>query len=377
MRKTNIAIIDADLIGIKRHRFPNLACMKLSGYWKDKGNTVSLKTDYESLEQFDKVLISKVFLDTHISDSVLNKNNVEYGGTGFFYDKAPTLPNEIEHHIPDYHLYDKWVETQIESGVKVKELEYYTDYSIGFTTRKCFRQCGFCVNKNYKKVEKHSPLNEFYDPSRKYICLLDDNVLGHPDWKGIIAELQQTGRYFQYKQGMDERLLNDEKAEMLSMSKYKGDYIFAFDNIEDAELIKSKLRLWRRYCSKTTKFYVFCGFSRLDIWDEFFWKQDILDTFKRIKVLMEHGCLPYIMRFARYKESPYKGMYINLARWCNQPSFLKKKSFREFCVANGESSSTMKYLNDFERQYPGIANKYFDMKYEQLNKYGKEVKAVS
>lgn len=31
----NIAIIDADLIGRKRHRFPNLACMKISGYWKD------------------------------------------------------------------------------------------------------------------------------------------------------------------------------------------------------------------------------------------------------------------------------------------------------------------------------------------------------
>ena len=30
----NIAVIDADLIGRKRHRFPNLVCMKLSGYHK-------------------------------------------------------------------------------------------------------------------------------------------------------------------------------------------------------------------------------------------------------------------------------------------------------------------------------------------------------
>lgn len=40
-----IAIIDADLIGRKRHRFPNLTCMKLSGYFKSYGWFVTLKTD--------------------------------------------------------------------------------------------------------------------------------------------------------------------------------------------------------------------------------------------------------------------------------------------------------------------------------------------
>ena len=31
-----IGIIDADLIGRSKHRFPNLACEKISGYWKDE-----------------------------------------------------------------------------------------------------------------------------------------------------------------------------------------------------------------------------------------------------------------------------------------------------------------------------------------------------
>ena len=57
-----IAIIDADLIGKNKHRFPNLACMKLSGYYKELGNNVELKTDYENLESYDKVFISKVFI---------------------------------------------------------------------------------------------------------------------------------------------------------------------------------------------------------------------------------------------------------------------------------------------------------------------------
>lgn len=36
----NIGIIDADLIGKQKHNFPNLACMKLSGYYKQQGHNV-------------------------------------------------------------------------------------------------------------------------------------------------------------------------------------------------------------------------------------------------------------------------------------------------------------------------------------------------
>ena len=62
----NIAIIDADLIGRAKHRFPNLVCMKLSSYFKQWGSQCHLKTDYENLEDYDKVFISKVFMDTVI-----------------------------------------------------------------------------------------------------------------------------------------------------------------------------------------------------------------------------------------------------------------------------------------------------------------------
>ncbi len=57
------------------------------------------------------------------------------------------------------------------------------------------------------------------------------------------------------------------------------------------------------------------------------------------------------------------GMYINLARWCNQPNFFKKKSFLEFCELNGQRSSSMKYLNHFKNKRSDIATKYFNMKW--------------
>lgn len=84
-----IGIIDADLIGSKNHRFPNLACMKISAYHKRLGHKVDLLMDYKTVTQYDKVFISKVFTETVVPLEVLNLLSVEYGGTGFFYDKAP------------------------------------------------------------------------------------------------------------------------------------------------------------------------------------------------------------------------------------------------------------------------------------------------
>lgn len=358
-----IAIIDADLIGRRKHRFPNLACMKISAYYKSIGANVFLKTNYEHLDDYDKVFVSKVFTDTPIDEEILRLKNVTYGGTGFFYDKSPKLPDEVEHAFPDYHLYDEWIKRKTEDGTKSSELKYYTDYSIGFLTRGCFRQCQFCVNRNYKEVVKHSPLAEFYDKSRPKFCLLDDNFLGLSCWKELLLELQSTNKPFQFKQGLDERILTDEKCKILFKSKYDGDYIFAFDDINDSALIERKLQLIRQYTKKRLKFYVFCGFDRKDMWDIDFWNQDILDLMARIKILIKYNALPYVMRFMRYTESPYESLYNNIARWCNQPAFFTKKSFREFAKLR-EGGIGWRTMIKAESEIEGLT-KYFDMKWKE------------
>ena len=58
-------------------------------------------------------------------------------------------------------------------------------------------------------------------------------------------------------------------------------------------------------------------------------------------------------------------MYITIARWCNQPGFFKKKSLREFALANGENSSAMRYLTAFEQAVPDAAM-YSDMKFSEV-----------
>ena len=348
--------------------------MKLSAYYKEQGAHIELLMDYDHLDEFDLVCVSKVFTNTPVPDNLLEYKNVLVGGTGFYFDKAPSLPYYIEHHMPDYHLYDDWVEQQIASGENPNKFKYYKDFSIGFMTRGCIRGCSFCVNQNYKQCNLHAHVDEFLDPERPYICLWDDNVLACPEWRTVFAELQDTGKRFQFKQGMDERLLTQEKIDTIFKSKWIGDYIFAFDNIKDKPLIVEKLKLLRASTDKVLKFYVFCAYNHDDPehYDEAFWLKDMQDTLERIEILREYHCLPYIMRHENYNNAPepFKGMYITLARYCNQPNLFKKKSLWEFGELNqslaksDKPCSTVRYLQAFAERYPDVAKEYFDKKWE-------------
>lgn len=407
----NIAIIDAEIVGKKKHRFPNLVCMKLSSYHKSLGDTIELKVDYENTENYDKVYICKVFTDTVVpgepedkslksADNIsewykdnefLKQTNIEYGGTGFFYDKAPPLPCYIEHARPDYHLYDNWIEQKIASGASPKEFEYYKDYSIGYATRGCFRKCKFCVNKKYTKATKASCVDEFLDEDRPYICLLDDNFLACRDWKEIIEEIKSTKKRFQFKQGLDERLLTPEIVREMNTWKYKREFIFAFDNIEDRAIIENKLKMIYEVCpdfKKGCKFYVFCGYDRAEIYDDEFWKKDIEDLFERIVILARYGAKPYVMRHENVYKTEYSGLYSAIAAWCNQPNIFKTFSFRQFSQCRGMTKkgyakykrnvsaylqdggkklAIWRYMEEAEKEFPDIAKKYFDFEAKEEN----------
>ena len=400
-----IAIIDAEIIGKSKHRFPNLACMKISAYHKKLGDIVTLKTDYDNLDIFDKIYISKVFTKTRIpcepdnqedkterniidwyaDNPFLQNPKIVFGGTGFFFDKAPPLPDEIEHIKPDYHLYDEWIARKVQEGVKQSEFDYYINHSIGFLTRKCFRGCYYCVNRNCRKVEVGSPPDEFVDEERPYICLLDDNFFGHPKWKTLLAPVIASNKRFKFKQGLDERLLTEDKLRSMELWKYDKEFIFAFDNIEDRDLIISKLKLIKQIIpdwKKELKFYVFCGCDKTNTYDAEFFHKDITDLFERISILIDFGAKPYVMRHEDVYKTEFSSFYAAVSAWCNQPSMFNSFSFRMFCFCRGMRRNGYKtykrnveqYLNDIgikgsewrsmemvENLFPDIANKYFDL----------------
>lgn len=296
------------------------------------------------------------------------------GGTGIYPDGGEDLPYEVEHMCPDYTLYESYVESQLALGRRRSALADYLDYSIGFITRGCFRKCSFCVNKKYDRVVSHASVSEFLDEDRPYIYLWDDNFLAYSKWKDVLDELEATGKPFQFRQGLDVRLMTDEKAKALSHCRYHGDFIFAFDHIRDRERIERKLLLWRTWTERGTRLYVLSAYDSQD-------ERDIASVFERISVLMKYDCIPYIMRYESYKFCRWRSLYVNIARWCNQPNFFKKKSFREFCEANqayhknrDTLCSAYKAMTEFEREFPDIAARYFDLRFEEesmLKRFGR------
>lgn len=398
-------MVDADILD-NGTRFPNLAQMKMSAFCKNEGHKVYLvlHDELEELEKYDILIISKVFTYTKLPNKIIkfldrnelhvddlnnsvydavknysvrdtNKPVVLVGGTGFFSDGGRDLDEIIEHSTPDYNLYNGHVARQLRVGKNKKNFIDYTNASIGFLTRGCFRKCEFCVNKKYDRAFLNSPLMEFYDETRRFISLSDDNFLSYSGWESLLNELKDIGKPFQFKQGLDIRLLTEKKAKILAECRYRGDYIFAFDHIHEKKTIIKKLGIWRRYCNKGTKLYVLCAFEPQNIWDG---KSDITElevkdiegTFERIKILMRFKCLPYIMRYEFYKKSQFRSMYTQIARWCNQPNIFKKMSFREFCDRNqiyhksDTECAALRAMNSFEAEYPEIADRYFDVRYD-------------
>lgn len=295
-------------------------------------------------------------------------------------NKAGRHGIDMRTQMPDYHLYDDFV--SVMENVKSSDAYYkdYKEYSIGFLTRGCFRRCPFCVNKLERKAMPYSKLSDFLDNEidettgklkRPYIYLWDDNFLASPYWEQLLDELIATKRPFQFRQGLDERLLaqhkrGEEMAKKLASANYHGDFIFAFDNWFDRKLIVKALKIWKHYCpKKETKFYLFCGFMQTET-DYKKFQLDIAEIFMRICVLMRFGCLPYIMRHESYKHAPISNIYVQIARWCNQPGFFRNLSFWQFCYKNqtfweehtlGREHMRLKSYDEFLQDYN---NGYYD-----------------
>jgi hypothetical protein len=359
----NIGLIDNELCTRRNHSFPNLAIMKLSSYYKSKGDIVKL-ISFEDINPFsftfnifDVVFISKVFTDTLTPAFIDSLSFVKKGGSGFFYDKAEPLPYEIEHSMPDYHIYD---------NIPSCTHDYYKKYSIGFLTRGCIRRCSFCINQNSKKVEYNADIKEFYDSQRPYIMLLDDNITAYKNFYNVFENLNKNGTPFVFKQGMDFRLLNLNKMNILWNSnylmsdkkqkhKFTRTFHFAFDNIDDYDIIEKKAKLY--YENKPYRhnvwFYVLVGFDREGIYDENFYLKDIFDLLKRIELLFRYNFYPYIMIHKNLKYNPLNQIVKDLRTVCQHPPRITSKTMLE-SLSQSKCFNTIKWLENNKRDFLDI-----------------------
>ena len=101
----SVGIMDADLSTYVLVPF-NLEAMKLSAYYKKKGEIVVLSPSFTP-ERNTKFFYRKDYNDGEFPPNLLNVPNVEYGGLAFSNNKYYPLPLDIEKMKPDTSLYQR------------------------------------------------------------------------------------------------------------------------------------------------------------------------------------------------------------------------------------------------------------------------------
>ena len=267
-------------------KFPPLGLMKISSYHKKLGDRVTFHkglVNDVSWESWDRIYITTLF--TFYWKATVNtildyKDIVLRGDTSRLYVggiAASLMPNE---------LYEKTGVTNITRGVldRPKMLDkdnalivdsMIPDYSLldypnhdydlkdsymGYATRGCPNKCKFCgVNTLEPKYIEYSgikPLvegikNQFGE--KQNLVLLDNNILYSKKLKKIIKDIMDLGfekgaklnrklRRVDFNQGVDARLLSEERVKLISKIAIHPLRI-AFDNLKLKKQYEKAVRL--------------------------------------------------------------------------------------------------------------------------------------
>lgn len=288
------------LIDVDGHNFPNIPLMKLSAFHKMCGSTVEW---YEPMfsGHMDVVYMSKVFSFSGDYQYHIDADEIITGGTGYAiktvngveqYNPIIDYPltKAVEHMMPDYSLY----------GI--------TDTAYGFLTRGCPRGCAFChvAPKEGRKAHKVADLTEFWT-DQKNIVLCDPNILACGEWRDLFDQLQGSKAWVDFNQGLDIRLMTDEKADALEKIKVKEIH-FAWDRYADKDTILPKLKRFRERSTinqRNAVVYVLCNFD-----------SSFEEDLERIYTLRDIGYSPYVMLYDK-AHIPAHSDLRRLQRWVN------------------------------------------------------------
>lgn len=302
-------------------RFPNLALMKLSAYHKARGDLVGF-----DIQDPDITHISCVFKrNAHhaIKEAAAVKGGLTYGGSGV----APTyaLPPNIEALKPDYDLYP------------------FQEFSLGFTTRGCIRNCEWCiVHEKEGKFRRVQHIKEFHDFRFKACKLLDNNILADRDWffENTNWAIDNKVR-IDITQGMDIRLLTEEIAEQLRRVKFiDGQIRFAWDRPDLEPVVRSGIEMLRDHginVKRNLGFYVLVGYHGPGETPAPF----CVDAY-RCNKLREWGVLAFAMPFNEEKTP----LISALARWTSRRTAYKASPFWRY-ERNPSGAQAIDFSGDY------------------------------
>ncbi|MFT9496622.1 hypothetical protein [Anaerosolibacter sp.] len=289
-------------------KIPNLALMKLSAYYKQSGADIFLNNVPKDA---DKVFCSVLFTWNKDKAEQLQQvyKNIEFGGTG--WDIYKQLPEDVEICKPDYELYAiEDILPRIKGGIatkesKIKKAEVIVNAGIGFTSRGCIRNCGFCfVPPKEGKFRQVAEIKDLINPKSSTVILLDNNITADPYVIDKLHEIRDRRLVVDISQGIDVRLVTPEIAKALSEVKHLRSIHYAWDLmgfenqiIDGIKILSEKVKKWRHMC------FMLIGYNTT-------FEEDMY----RFRRLNEMDIKPYVMPYN--KQYPSKKHHC-FAGWVN------------------------------------------------------------
>jgi len=272
-------------------KIPNLALMRISSHYRERGDEVKLSwgAQFERgfWDAFDLVYASAIFCKTRPLIARLKSvyPDAVVGGTG--YDLTVTVEQHgIATHALDYSLYPNFRQ------------------SIGFTQRGCRLNCPFCVvPRKEGKVRSERTVADIWrgDPWPRELLLLDNDFFGQADWRARIREIRDGEFKVSFNQGINCRCLTEEAAEAIASVEYRDDSMqvrriyTAWDNRDDEERLFAGLRRLVKHGVKPDHIMVYMLIG--------YWPGETHEHREyRRRTLREFGARPFPMPYVRTSE---------------------------------------------------------------------------
>lgn len=307
-------------------KLPNLALMKISSYYKSLGEQVEF-VEYEKKKpkkNYDKIYASCLF--TWNKDKIhklqnIHGDKIQFSGTGYDFEEInkelvevrhTELPPEIEKCVPDYDLYtveDVYKRNCKGIGTKegkMKKAEIITNMGIGFTSRGCVRNCGFCiVPKKEGCFRNVAEVKDLINPASNVITLYDNNFTADPNMIDKLKEIKERNLIIDISQGIDIRLLTEEQAKALSEVKHLRQIHYAWDLLSFQDKVLEGIKILSKYIKEYRhKCFILLGYN-----------STFEEDFYRFKRLEELGIQPYAMIYNKNERGDVR--LHHFARWIN------------------------------------------------------------